>query len=50
MPEKKTKTVSEDSPRDLEGISPLWVASGDLAAHHPTLQRMCWKALLVADT
>jgi hypothetical protein len=34
---------------DLEGISPLQAASGDLTAHHLTLQRMCWKAILEAD-
>jgi hypothetical protein len=34
---------------DLEGISPLQAASGDLAAHHPSLQRMRWKAISVAD-
>jgi hypothetical protein len=34
---------------DLEGISPLQAASGDLAAHHPSLQRMHWKAISVAD-
>jgi endonuclease III len=30
---------------DLEGISPFQTTSGDLAAHHPTLQRMLWKAI-----
>jgi hypothetical protein len=43
------KTVSEVFPMDLEGISPLHAASGDPAAHHPTRQRMPWKAISVAD-
>jgi hypothetical protein len=47
---KKKKTVSEFSLMDLEGTFPLWAASGDLAAHHPTLQRMRWRTISVADT
>jgi hypothetical protein len=45
----REKIVSEVSPMDLKGISPLQAASGDLAAHHPSLQRMHWKAILMED-
>jgi hypothetical protein len=41
--------MSEIFSMDVEGISPLQAASGDLAAHRPTLKRMHWKANLVAD-